>query len=270
LMEGFVAIMALIAATSLIPHDYFTINVKPESLHLLPVWAASGGQLEQLTRMVGEERLAGRPGGAVSLAVGMAQIFSGIPGLRSLMAYWYHFAIMFEALFILTAVDTGTRVARFIVHEFLHVRRGAAHLGTASYPSIIITGAAASVCWGYLLYNNDIMSIWPMFGIANQLLAAIALAIGTSYVLRVSRPRYALATALPMVFVLVTTMWAGWLNIRNNYLPAHSYLNAVLTAAMMLMAVAITVLAAASWARVLARVPAPVEAAVEESVGAER
>jgi carbon starvation protein len=271
LTEAFVAIIALIAATSLIPHDYFAINVKPESLHLIPAWAASGGQLDYLTRMVGEERLAGRPGGAVSLAVGMAQIFSGIPGLRGLMAYWYHFAIMFEALFILTAVDTGTRVARFIVHEFLHVRRGTAHLRGASYPSIIVTGAAASLCWGYLLYNNDIMSIWPMFGIANQLLAAIALAIGTSYVLRVSRPRYALATALPMAFVLVTTMWAGWLNIRDNYLPAHSYLNAVLTAAMMLMAAAITVLAAASWARVLSgAVPRVEEAPVEEPVSAGR
>jgi carbon starvation protein len=115
------------------------------------------------------------------------------------------------------------------------------------------------------------MSIWPMFGIANQLLAAIALAIGTSYVLRVSRPRYALATALPMAFVLITTMWAGWLNIRDNYLPAHSYLNAVLTAAMMLMAAAITVLAAASWARVLSgAAPRVEEAPVEEPVSAGR
>ena len=248
LMEGFVAVIALIAACALHPHDYFAINAK--SLDLVPAWAGSGGNLEALTRMVGEERLAGRTGGAVSLAVGMAQIFAGIPGLRSLMAYWYHFAIMFEALFILTAVDTGTRVARFIVHEFALLRRGAgASPPRGSYLSIVATAGVASFCWGYLLYNNDIMSIWPMFGVANQLLAAIALAIGTTVILRSARRVYALVTMLPFIFVLVTTLWAGWLNLWQNYMPEHSYLNAGLTAVMMVMAVLISVLAVGVWGK---------------------
>ena len=285
LMEGFVAITALIAATSLQPHDYFAINAK--SVSLIPAWAASGGNLDALTRMVGEQRLLGRTGGAVSLAVGMAQIFSGIPGLRSLMAYWYHFAIMFEALFILTAVDTGTRVARFIVQEFANLRRSAraaegtvtarpavtcaspaaaegvpapprdSHreaqaAGSASYPAVIATSAIACLCWGYLLYNNDIAAIWPMFGIANQLLAAIALAIGTTVILRTSAPAYALATALPMVFLLVTTLYAGGLSVAHNYLPQKSYLNAGLTIVMMVMAIIITLDAARVWVQVRA------------------
>jgi carbon starvation protein len=252
LVEGFVAIAALIAAGAMHPHDYFAINAK--SFDLIPAWAGTGSNLENLARMVGEQRLAGRTGGAVSLAVGMAQIFSGIPGLRSLMAYWYHFAIMFEALFILTALDTGTRIARFIVQDLVRLRRGAAaEKVTAGYPLIIATGAATSVCWGYLLYGNDITTIWPMFGIANQLLAGIALAIGTTYILRTTKFSYARITAFPLAFVLVTTLYAGWLNIRDNYLPKHSYLNAFLTAAMMLMAVLITILSAAVWARLLTR-----------------
>ena len=250
LVEGFVAITALIAATSLLPHDYFAINAK--SLSLVPAWAGAHGNLEALTRVVGEQRLAGRTGGAVSLAVGMAQIFSGIPGMRGLMAYWYHFAIMFEALFILTAVDTGTRVARFIVHEFIHLHRGATEAGgRTSYPVIILTSAAACFGWGYLLYGNDIMTIWPMFGIANQLLAAIALAIGTTFILRTTAPKYALATALPLVFVLTTTLYAGELNLTQNYLPKHSYLNAALTVSIMVMAVLITLDSARVWVRVL-------------------
>ena len=264
LMEGFVAITALIAAASLHPYDYFAINAK--SLALIPTWAGTSGNLDSLTQMVGEKTLVGRTGGAVWLAVGMSQIFSGIPGLRGLMAYWYHFAIMFEALFILTAVDTGTRVARFIVQEFLHLRKGAGELGASSYPAIILTGAAASLCWGYLLYGNDISTIWPMFGIANQLLAAIALAIGTTFLLRVSQPKYALTTALPLVFVFVTTMYAGWLNVTTNYLPKQAYLNAVLTLAMMIMCVLITLLAAATSLRLLREGGMRVGAVVESKM----
>jgi carbon starvation protein len=248
LMEGFVAITALIAATSLLPYDYFAINAK--SMSMVPAWAGTKGNLQALTQIVGEERLAGRTGGAVSLAVGMAQIFSGIPGMRGLMAYWYHFAIMFEAMFILTAVDTGTRVARFIVHEFLHLR-GGAEAGRSSYASIILTSGLACFCWGYLLYGNDIMSIWPMFGIANQLLAAIALAIGTTFILRTSVPKYALTTAIPLAFVFITTLYAGWLNLTTNYLPKQAYLNAFLTAAMMVMAVTIVATSVVAWAQIL-------------------
>ena len=259
-MEGFVAITALIAASSLLPYDYFAINAK--SVSLVPGWAGANSNLASLTQMVGEERLAGRTGGAVSLAVGMAQIFSGIPGMRGLMAYWYHFAIMFEALFILTAVDTGTRVARFIVHEFAHLRQGASEAtGGSNYRAIIITSAAACFGWGYLLYGNDIMTIWPMFGIANQLLAAIALAIGTTVILRTTVAKYALTTALPLAFVFVTTLYAGWLNVTTNYLPKHSYLNAFLTVAMMVMSVIIVITSAHAWARILSGREAP---AIEE------
>jgi carbon starvation protein len=271
LVEGFVAITALIAASSLLPYDYFAINAK--SLDLIPGWAGSQSNLAALTKMVGEERLAGRTGGAVSLAVGMGQIFSGVPGLRSLLAYWYHFAIVFEALFIMTALDTGTRVARFIVQEFFHLRgRENAAARASSYGAIILTSAIACLCWGYLLYNNDVTSIWPMFGIANQLLAGIALAIGTTYILRTTAPKYALTTALPMGFVLVTALYAGQANIIGQYLPKHAYLNAGLTTVMMVLAVLITLDSARVWARVLrGREPPVVEAAVhpERSRGAE-
>jgi len=261
LVEGFVAITALIAASSLLPYDYFAINAK--SLTLMPAWAGTQSNLPGLTHLVGETNLVARTGGAVSLAVGMSQIFSGIPGIRGLMAYWYHFAVVFEALFIMTALDTGTRVARFIVHEFAHLGGGTKTALRASYPSIIVTGALASVCWGYLLWGNDIETIWPMFGIANQLLAAIALAIGTAFILRLSgKPTYALTTAAPLVFVFITTMWAGWLNITANYLPKKAYLNAALTAAMMVLCVLITALAAAVSARLLRERPEPAAAAV--------
>jgi carbon starvation protein len=181
------------------------------------------------------------------------------------MAYWYHFAIMFEAMFILTAVDTGTRVARFIVHEFVHLRGGAADAGgRASYPAIILTSAAACFAWGYLLYGNDIMTIWPMFGIANQLLAAIALAIGTTVILRTTVAKYALATAIPLAFVFVTTLYAGWLNVTTNYLPKQAYLNAFLTAAMMVLSVIIVITSARAWLNVLSGRETPIVAEAEE------
>ncbi|HRZ87717.1 MAG TPA: carbon starvation protein A, partial [bacterium] len=170
LFEGFVAIMALIAATVLVPADYFAINCSPAifaKLGLTPV------HLDQLAAMVGEN-VAGRPGGAVSLAVGMSQILSSIPGMRFLMSYWYHFAIMFEALFILTTIDAGTRVARYIIQDILgHLYKPFAR--TSWVPGVMLTGAFTCILWGYLLYNGDISTIWPMFGVANQLLAAVAL-----------------------------------------------------------------------------------------------
>ncbi|MFB3879996.1 MAG: carbon starvation protein A [Armatimonadota bacterium] len=250
LTEAFVAITALIAASSLLPYDYFAINAK--ELSMVPAWAGTESNLTALTSMVREQSLVGRTGGAVSLAVGMGQIFSGVPGLRSLLAYWYHFAIVFEALFIMTALDTGTRVARFIVQEFLHLRGRERAEGRASgYGAIILTSALACVCWGYLLWGNDVMSIWPMFGIANQLLAGIALAIGTTYILRTTAPKYALTTALPMGFVLITALYAGQANIIGQYLPKQAYLNAGLTITMMVLAVLITLDSTRTWARVL-------------------
>jgi carbon starvation protein len=250
LTEGFVSIMALIAATVLAPGDYFAINVPPAvfaKLGLIPA------HLHELGAAVGES-LAGRTGGAVSLAVGMAQIFSGLPGMRSLLCYWYHFAIMFEALFILTTIDAGTRAARYLLQEML----GAAWkpLGRTGWlPGMLLTGALISAAWGALVYEGNISTIWPLFGVANQLLAAIALAVGTTFILgRARRPAYALTTFLPFVFMLVTTLYAGWLTITGNYLPRGDFtgrVQAALTAVMMGLAGLSCATCAASWLRVL-------------------
>jgi carbon starvation protein len=234
LMETFVAVMALIAATVLLPNDYLAINVDPAK------WAALGivpVELEQFSKMVNED-LAGRTGGAVTLAVGMAHIFAKLPGMGHLIAYWYHYAIMFEALFILTTVDAGTRVGRYMIQEVL----GRVHprLGDVNYwPTVLLTGGLISAAWGYLLCANDITSIWPMFGVANQLLATLALVVGTGYLVRhAAQPAYALITALPAVFMAATTLVAGYYNIFSNFLPkAHAgnfngYINAALTAVM--------------------------------------
>ena len=268
LMEGFVALMALIAAATLSPGDYFAINTSVQSLAAgtvhLPTWAAQQVHLPELTRMVGEENLVGRTGGAVSLAVGMADIFGKLPGMKHLMAYWYHYVIMFEALFILTAVDTGTRVARFIVQEafFGKMAPGAVSNKALSWVVTVAASAIACFAWGYLLYQNDISTIWPMFGVANQLLAAVALAIGTTLILRTNKAKYALCTFLPLCFILVTTLAAGWLNMVGYRAKgdSQSMLNLALTAAMMAMVVVITVDAVRVWLRILAKKKVEAEA----------
>jgi len=240
LVEGFVAIMALIAACSLFPGDYFAINCSPEVFKQLGMNIQN---LPVLSSMV-NENITGRPGGAVSLAVGMAQIFSGLPGMKHLMSYWYHFAIMFEALFILTTVDTGTRVARYITQEvFGKVYKP---LGNRKWkPGIIITSFLVVFAWGYLVYNGDISTIWPMFGVANQLLATIALIVGTSIILKNNKKKYyALITFLPMLFMLVTTVTAGLQNIFGNYLPQgtfNGYLNAILSIIMIFLVCVIVI-----------------------------
>lgn len=238
LTEGFVAVMALVAATVLLPGDYLAINVDTAR------WAALGiepVELQEFSRLVNED-LAGRTGGAVTLAVGMAHIFSSLPGMKPLMAYWYHFAIMFEALFILTTVDAGTRVGRYLLQEAFG--RVYAPLGrVSSWPSVFLTSALLCLAWGYLLYYNDVSSIWPMFGVANQLLAVIAFTVGTNWLLNTARRRaYALVTAIPGAFMAATTLAAGTLNILDNYLPrgdAHGWLNAGMTLMMMACVVAI-------------------------------
>ncbi len=221
LAEAMVSILALIAATSLFPLDYFQINVSPEKFAaILPQLHSLGfteSNLPQLSAEVGE-RIAGRPGGAVSLAVGMAQIFSSIPGLAGLMSYWYHFAIMFEALFILTTVDAGTRIARFILQEVL----GKAYepFGRTNWlPGNLLTSLIVVFCWGYFIYTGSVTTIWPMFGVANQLLATLALAIGTSYLVNRGKIRYSWITIVPMAFVGVTTITGGFMNLTNIYIP---------------------------------------------------
>jgi carbon starvation protein len=207
LAEGFVAMMALIAATVLIPGDYFAINTKL-SFDALAGLGFPVGRVAELSAMVGTDVI-GRPGGAVSLAVGMASILSGIPGMKGLMAYWYNFALMFEALFILTTVDTGTRVARFLLQELgSHVYKP---LGRQRWmPGIIITSFLVVTAWAYLIHSGSISTIWPMFGVSNQLLAAIAFGVGTTVIIKSGRVRYAWTTFIPMLFMFTTTLTASW------------------------------------------------------------
>ncbi len=257
LAEGFVGILALIAAASLYPHDYFQINVPVKQFAAmagqLRIMGFTASNLVALSKEVGEQ-LAGRTGGAVSLAVGMAQIFSSIPGLRSLMAYWYHFAIMFEALFILTTIDAGTRIGRFVLQEGLgKIYRPFGQ--TKWMPGTIITSALVVFGWAYFIYTGTISTIWPMFGAANQLLATIALAIGTTYIINRGRAKYAWVTLVPMLFVGTTTLTAGWMNMKNIYYPMLSkpgmevpgYLNFILTAVIMASAAIILVDAIPKW-----------------------
>lgn len=188
------------------------------------------------------ETLSGRAGGAVSLAAGMSVILSAIPGMKQLVGYWYHFAIMFEALFILTTVDAGTRVGRYIVQDLAKLARPGWRGGNKLY-SILISGGLISFLWGYLVYNGDISTIWPMFGVANQLLATLALSVGTVYILKkTKRWQFGLVTFLPSLFMFATTVAAGILNIKDNYLPKHTSqgnLNAVLSIIMMLLVLVI-------------------------------
>jgi len=238
LVEAVVSIMALIAATVLLPGDYFAINVPVEAFQKLGL---SPVHLAEIERMTGEA-LAGRTGGAVSLAAGMSVILSAIPGMKALMGYWYHFAIMFEALFILTTVDTGTRVARYILEELMKLARPRGKIGK-SLGGIMLSAGIISFLWGYLVYNGEISTIWPMFGVANQLLATLALLVGTLFILRRTKKwRYGWITFGPAIFMFITTVTAGIMNITDNYLPKHNFqgnLNAGLSVIMITLVVII-------------------------------
>ena len=236
LMEGGVAIMALIAACVLVPGDYFAI-MTPESVYASMKQAYPElMQVKDLPMLAAEvgEKLEGRPGGAVTLAVGMAHIFAQIPGMDKLMGYWYHFAIMFEAVFILSAVDAGTRVGRFFLQEMLgHI---SPKLGDKNWwPGIILTSFLFTGAWGYLVYTGEISTIWPLFGISNQLLASVSLLIGTTMLLRMNKVRYAWITAIPGLFMTAITLWAGVWLIMNAYLPKGLYLLASLSVLVMVM-----------------------------------
>jgi carbon starvation protein len=214
LAESLVGVLALIAACSMAPGDYFAINVPPALFAHLGMHAVN---LPEFSREVGEQ-LAGRTGGAVSLAIGMAQIFRGLPGMKALTGYWYHYAIMFEALFILTTIDAGTRVARYIMQELM----GKVYkpLGRTNWlPSNLLATGIIVISWGYLIWGGTIATIWPLFGTANQLLASIALATMTTWLVNHRKAAYAWCTLVPALFVLVTTVSAGVLSIQNVFWP---------------------------------------------------
>jgi carbon starvation protein len=237
LTEGFVALMALLAAVTLVPADYFAINTAPAVFAKLNMKVQD---LPMLNQLVGLD-VTGRPGGAISLAVGMAHVFANIgEGLQHTMKYWFQFIIMFEALFILTTIDAGTRVARYILQDVLGYVIPPLKK-TDWWPGVILTSGLVSAAWGYLLFTGDISSIWPMFGATNQTLAALALAIGTTIILRISAKKsYALVTAIPCLFVTVVTFWAGIMNIQT-YLAKNQLVNAWLSIAIIVLVVIIIV-----------------------------
>ena len=265
LFEGLVGVVALIAAASLNPEDYFAINTSAQKFSTLGMHVVN---LPQLELAVGEH-VAARPGGAVSLAVGMAQIFSSLPMMKALMSYWYHFAIMFEALFILTTIDTGTRVARFLVQEAggrLWPRFGR----TDWLPGALVSSALVVAGWSYFIVTGSIAQIWPMFGVANQLLATIALCIATTFILNNKKPSYALVTALPMLFVGTTTITAAIENITDNFWPltlnpataVTGYLDSAISVIMVVCALIIFADGARRWAQVLGKTgPNPIPVA---------
>ena len=273
LIEGLVGIMALIAAASMAPGDYFAINVPPatyanltfQGVQMAPV------HLAEVEAAVGET-VVGRTGGAVSLAVGMAQIFSALPGMQGLLAYWYHFAIMFEALFILTTIDSGTRVGRFLLQEFM----GRAYQPMSRHDNVFAGSLATALMvlsWAYFIYTGQINTIWPMFGVANQLLASVALAVCTSILINQGRVKYVWVTVVPLLFLGTNTLYGGLLNITGNYYPLATGANAarhtegwiltICTTVMMVLAVIVLGAAIQKWFSVLngGQVPATAEPA---------
>jgi len=228
IMESFVAIMALIAACALTPGVYFAINAPPSAIGTTAASAAEAvrqwgftldpAQMETLAKQVGESSLLSRTGGAPSLAVGMAMLFSNALGGSEALAIWYHFAIMFEALFILTTLDAGTRVGRFMLQDL------GGHIwepfGRVSWrPAVIMSSGLVVALWGHFLYQGvidplgGINSLWPLFGISNQLLATVALCVGTTVIIKMGKARYAYVTLLPLAWLAIVTMSAGWVKL---------------------------------------------------------
>jgi carbon starvation protein len=226
-------------ATELTDGDFLRMGIR---VNELPILARES-----------REVIAARTGGAVSLAIGMSRVFSGLPGMKTLIAYWYHFAIMFEALFVLTTIDTGTRVGRFLLQEF--VGRAWAPFGRPAWlPGAVISSGVIVAGWSYFILTGSISTIWPMFGIANQLLAATALAVGTTVLMREApKPTYALITLAPLLFVGTTTITAGIMAIQTMYLPLAKtdprtgYVNTALTTLLLAGVVAILIGSALRW-----------------------
>ena len=225
LAESLVAIMATVAACVLEPGTYFAINSPAGIVGQLPEAATRtitgwgfpvfADGMQALARSVGEQTLFNRTGGAPAFAVGMAHIFSNSLGGQAVMALWYHFALMFEALFILTVLDAGTRVGRFMIQDALgHVWKPLGQ--TSSYPSILATSVIIVAAWGYFLWQGvrdplgGINLLWPLFGIANQLLATVALCVATTIIIKMHRAKYALVTLAPLIWLVTVTFTASW------------------------------------------------------------
>ncbi|PRS51750.1 carbon starvation protein CstA [Bacillus sp. MZGC1] len=250
LVECLVGIMALIAATALHPGDYFAINSTPEVFRTLGM---SVENLPQLSKEIGLD-LEGRTGGAVTLAVGMAYIFTGIPFFSHLASYFFQFVIMFEAVFILTAIDAGTRVARYLIQDFF----GEAYKPLKRndwVPGSVFASALACFMWGYLLYSGDIGSIWALFGVSNQLMASVGLIIGATVVLKIAdKRRYMLTCLIPLAYLYVTVNYAGYWMVANVYLnpeaSGYSVLNAVLSIIMLILGFVIIVFAIKKWVEI--------------------
>jgi carbon starvation protein len=225
LTESFVAAMAMIAACVLSPGVYFAINSPPAVIgadaitaaHTITTWGftVSPSDITTIAKHVGEQSILSRTGGAPTLAIGMATIFSNIVGGKALMAFWYHFAILFEALFILTTIDAGTRVGRFMIQDLVGTVYKPFKRTEALIPNIIATTLCVAG-WGYFLYQGvidplgGINTLWPLFGIANQMLAGIALLLGTTLLFKMGKKAYTWITLLPTTWLLIVTLTAGW------------------------------------------------------------
>ncbi|WP_066248244.1 carbon starvation protein A [Neobacillus drentensis] len=247
LVECLVAIMALIAAVSLQPGDYFAINSTPEKFATLGMETV---HLDELSKEVGMD-LEGRTGGAVTLAVGMTYIFAAVPFFAKLASFFYQFVILFEAVFILTAIDSGTRVARYLIQDFLGdfikpLKR------TDSLGANIFASALACFVWGYLLFSGDISSVWALFGVSNQLMASIGLIIGATVVLKIAEKRWYMLTCLvPLAYLFATVMVAGYWMVKNVYLnaanPGYNVLNGILSIVMLILGIVIMVTSIIKW-----------------------
>jgi carbon starvation protein len=289
--EMLVGVMALIAACAMEPGEYFAINMKGATDAAVVQKVTELGypvtetQMAALATSVGEKTMIGRTGGAPTFAVGMAQMFAGVLG-KHLLPLWYHFAIMFEALFILTTIDAGTRVGRFLVQDLLGLAWKP--LGrTDSAWGNWIASAAFVAAWGWFLYQGvidplgGINSLWPIFGVANQLLAVLALALGTTVLIKMGRTRYLWVTLVPFSWLLAVTMTAGWMKIfsadprvgflsaadglkkqlanggnaaelaRWEHLLANTYVNTAVTAAFLLLVLLVVIVSAREWWRLL-------------------
>jgi carbon starvation protein len=245
LTEGLVGVTSLVAAACLYKADYFAINVSPIKFAKLGLTTVD---LDSMMLAIGED-LRGRTAGSVSLAVGIAKIFSNLPGMKTLLAYWYHFIVMFEAVFILTTVDAGTRVGRFLAQELLG-RFDARFLKHDWIPGVVIASTLVVAAWGAFLATGSISTLWPMLGIANQLLATTALCVGTTVIVNLGKARYAWVTLVPGVFVATTTLTAAYLSTVNNFLKLHSfqgYLDAACSIFLMACTIVIVIASVRRW-----------------------